>query len=170
LGNNQSFWDEFKFWIALNMVGSIISINQNTHFTVDIEFNDVTLHRPIHFKDHFGFSMAVLTEKGALFASPQSVVEGNKEESRQSALHYRAFSSWATPSDWTVYMPLGEDILHVAMGDKWALCITSENHIRVFTLSGIQSYIFSHAGGPVVCATGGEEFLMIVKHATPHPG
>ena len=144
-------------------------MNQNTHYVVDVEFNDVTLHRPIHFKDHFGFSMAVLNEDGVLFASPLAKGE-TVEENRQAVLHYRAFASWASPSDWTIYMPKGEDIVAIALGSKWAACFTSENLVRIFTMSGIQSYMYCHTGGPVVAVVGEEEFMFVVKYANPHPG
>jgi hypothetical protein len=46
------------------MFGVITSVDQGTHRSVDITFHDTLSQRPVHFKDHFGLTMAVL---GKLF-------------------------------------------------------------------------------------------------------
>lgn len=164
------FPDFVHYSLVLNLIGSIISINQNTHHTIDIEFHETNFQRPIHFKDHYGFSLGCMSNRGAALAALSRPSLDENIEPTPSVLFYKSFESWASSTDWTIYMPKGEDIQALAIGSKWIAVVTSKGYMRIFSLTGIQSYIYSLPSVPVLSISGSDECLFVVRHANPHPG
>jgi chromosome transmission fidelity protein 4 len=152
------------------MVGVIVSIDHNLHHTVDIEFHDITSHRAIHFKDHFGFSMAALGENGAVFSVPVKKDSIDGKIIAPSPVHYRPFETWGGSNEWTVYLPAEESALALAVSDKWISVATDQNYVRIFGKSGIQSYIFSIPSGSIVSMTAFEETLFLIYNSSTEQG
>jgi len=80
-----------------------VSRDDQIHRSVDIEFHDKTLHRPVHFTDHYGFSMAALGDRAAVFASHE------QKNKAPSTIFFRPFESWASNGEWTMSFFEGED-------------------------------------------------------------
>lgn len=115
-----------KRFLAFTMLGTIKATDQPTGRSIDIEFHDMSVRRPIYFKDHYHFEVASLSEKGAIFGSRrQNRKKGESEEAEElgdgvpsssssskkaAVLHYYSFDDWAGQSNWTVDFPLHEDI------------------------------------------------------------
>lgn len=91
--------------------GTIVSREEETHSSVEIEFADKASHRAVRLMDRFGFTMASLAENGAVFASPEKVdkSESKKKNSIPSTIFFRPFSTWAQNSEWLVHLPAGEE-------------------------------------------------------------
>ena len=49
--------------------------------------------------------------------------------------------SWANNSEWVAPMPDGEGIVGVAVGKSWVAAATSAHRLRLFTASGLQSFV-----------------------------
>jgi hypothetical protein len=92
-------------FMAYTNLGFITSRAEAAFNAIEIEFADVNTHRPVRFNDYSGFTMAAMGENAAAFASPG---DPSSAEDSGSALHYRAFSSWAPNADWTHNFPAGE--------------------------------------------------------------
>ncbi|KAF9996747.1 hypothetical protein BGZ65_007672, partial [Modicella reniformis] len=90
-------------YLAFNLLGLITSVNHGTHATISVEFHDKVAYRGFHFLDNFHYSMACLGMTGTLFAAVAS--DGNP-----STVFYKTYDSWATKSEWQVYLPEGEDV------------------------------------------------------------
>lgn len=156
------------------MVGVIYTIDSHSHHSVNVEFHDRSI-RPFHFTDYHNYSMACLGETGACFASEATA--GNP-----STLFYRPFDTWATKADWTMHFAESESIkgsIHplvsqyrllilrtvaVAITSKGPVAATSSQYLRLFSYSGLQTFIMS-LPGPVVTLGAQGEWLLIVYQA-----
>lgn len=152
------------------MIGVIVSIDHNLHHTVDIEFHDITSHRAIHFKDHFGFNMAALGENGAVFSVPVKKDSSDGKITAPSPVHYRPFDTWGGTSDWTAYLPAEESAKALALSENWIAVATDQNYIRLFGKSGIQTYIFSIPSASIVSMAAFDETLFLVYNSSTEPG
>ncbi|KAK9710398.1 DNA polymerase alpha accessory factor Mcl1 [Basidiobolus ranarum] len=139
-------------YLAFNMTGVIISIDQGDHATVTVEFHDKSTHRGFHFTDPYKYTHAYLGKRGALFG-----VKSHDEVA--STVFYRPFESWATKSEWTVQLPPGEDVELVTLTSKGAVVITSKHYVRLFSYSGIQTWIFSTV--PVISVAAYDQYLLL---------
>ncbi len=92
-------------FMAYTTLGFITSRAEAAFNAIEIEFADVNTHRAVRFNDYSGFTMAAMGENAAAFASPG---DASSAEDSGSALHYRAFSSWAPNADWTHNFAAGE--------------------------------------------------------------
>lgn len=116
-------------YLAFNMFGVVYTIYQGTHSVVSVEFHNQSNHRNFHFSDYMHYTMAAIGEEGAVFAvaggdsKPVDDDIEDNETAKASVLHYRPLSNWAGGSEWTVYLPPGEDVesKHLSLA-KCQLC------------------------------------------------
>lgn len=142
--------------LVWNLVGAVLSFDENTHDVVEVEFSDAT-RRSIGIKDHYGYTVGCLSETGVLLGSPRTKEHG-------SVVTFRPFSAWALNADWTQFMPEDEDIAIIALGQRFAaVATTPHNIVRIFSLSGIQTTAYG-VSGPVVTACAMGDYLAIVYH------
>ncbi|KAF9576938.1 hypothetical protein EC968_000063 [Mortierella alpina] len=146
--------DERRY-LEFNLLGLITSVNHGTHATVSVEFHDKVAHRGYHFTDNSHYSMACLGISGALFAAIS--VDDNP-----STVFFKTYDSWATKSEWQVYLPVGEEVTAIALNAESAIVTTSRGHVRVFSQSGIQTGLFSV--GSVIAAAGRDDMVLLVYH------
>ncbi|KAF9580964.1 hypothetical protein BGW38_002188 [Lunasporangiospora selenospora] len=145
-----------KRYLEFNLLGTITTVNHETHATVSVEFHDKITHRGYHFTDTSQFTMACLGNTGALFASLES-------EENPSTVFYRTYDSWATKSEWQVHLPKGEEATAIALNAESAIVTTSRGYLRVFSQSGIQTGIF--CAGSAIAAAGKEDLVMLILRA-----
>ncbi|CAJ1975495.1 unnamed protein product [Sphenostylis stenocarpa] len=146
-------------FLCYNMLGCITSVEHDGYSHIEIDFHDTgSTPRVPSMTDHFGFTMAALSEHGSVFANPC------KGEKNMSTLMYRPFSSWANNSEWSMRFE-GEEVKVVALGAAWVAAVTSFNYLRIFSESGLQKHVFS-LDGPVLTASGFIEKLAVVTHAS----
>ncbi|KAF9194749.1 hypothetical protein BGZ51_007978 [Haplosporangium sp. Z 767] len=142
-------------YLEFNLLGLITTVNQGTHATVSVEFHDKVTHRGYHFTDNSRFSMACLGTSGALFAAISI-------DDSPSTVFYKTYDSWATKSEWQVYLPEGEDVTAIALNAESAIVTTSRGYVRVFSQSGIQTGLFTI--GSVIGAAGKDDMVLFVYH------
>ncbi|GFS89434.1 WD repeat and HMG-box DNA-binding protein 1 [Nephila pilipes] len=80
--------------------------------------------------------------------------------SKLECLH---FGTWDSNKEWLIEMSEDEEIEAIALGDGFAVCITSKKFVRLFTISGIQCEVFLIPGFVVCCSARGSQ-LLIVYH------
>ncbi|KAI8374673.1 WD40-repeat-containing domain protein [Radiomyces spectabilis] len=175
-------------YLAFNLIGVIYTIFQGSHSIVNVEFHDQSQNRNFHFTDYHHYSLAAVGEKGAVFAvegheKPTSErrnrnedgdedddeeEEEEEEEEAQgvsSALYFRPLNHWANNAEWTVHMPLGEDIQNVAINRVSVIVVTTAGLVRIFSLSGVQIHLFRLAD--VVTVTAAADLAMFVYATGP---
>lgn len=147
--------------LCWNLTAAVISYDENTHDTVEIEFADAN-RRNVGVKDHFGFTMSCLSEDGVLLASP-----ARKEHA--GLISFRPFASWSTNSEWTQLLGSDESPVAISVGRRHAAVAVSGrlNLIRLFSLSGIQTDVFG-IPGPIVTLASGGDFLAVVYGVSCH--
>ena len=108
-------------YLAWNKIGTIISRQEDTFSSLEVEFADKATNRTIRLADRYGFTMAALAANGMVFASQSQKSEQKDGSSSKkgtdattpSTIFFRPFSSWAQNSEWLAQMPLGEEVLAV---------------------------------------------------------
>eukprot|EP00842_Homolaphlyctis_polyrhiza_P002193 jgi/Hompol1/2975/HPOL_003097-RA len=144
-----------KRYLAFNLVGAISSISGDVNPTIDVEFHDKSI-RPFHFADLYGFTMAALSEYGAVFACEASATT-------QSTVHFRHLDTWTAKSDWTVQLGAGESIKAIALTKTGIAVATDMQYLRLFSYGGVQTHIRS-ISGPILTMAGESTRLMVVYH------
>ncbi|CAH1756601.1 10090_t:CDS:10, partial [Entrophospora sp. SA101] len=142
-------------YLVLNNVGSINSTKNDSYSMINVEFHNKTQNRGYNLHDDFNYSMACLNFQGALFAV------GSSKDS-PSVLFFKSQNTWAIKNEWMTTFPKDEVIIGIALSSLAIIVATSKNFIRLFTLSGVQLYIF--ALDSVVCMDAYQEFALIVYH------
>ena len=138
-GRNQK-----KRILCWNLVGVVTSQDDHVHNTISIDFADSSL-RPIRIRDHYQYSMASMTSTGILLASP--IIQN-----QPSVVYFKPFQSWASNSDWTLTLPEGESATCVVLSSRFAAVATSNQLIRVLSLTGIQADVVSIPGRVITLA------------------
>lgn len=123
-------------YMCLNMIGSLMSIDQDEQQSISFESHDSNARRNWRFVDHFGYNMATIGSTGALFACPSRKGEGgnssdededeemaehgSKKKGRPSSIYFKPFEAmgaWTTSgSEWSLDLAKGEDAVCVAIG------------------------------------------------------
>ncbi|RPB26319.1 WD40 repeat-like protein [Terfezia boudieri ATCC MYA-4762] len=150
-------WRGGRKYLALNLIGFVWTVDQETHNTVTVEFYDRDLYRDFHFTDPYLYDKACLNENGALFSSP-------KTDSKPAYLFYRPHSTWSTRADWRIQMPEGEDITAISLSNSYIIALTSKSYLRVYTLFGTPLRIHRHPHSPVVTCASWRDYVMVLSN------
>ncbi|OZJ03083.1 hypothetical protein BZG36_03905 [Bifiguratus adelaidae] len=160
-------------YLAFNMLGVICTIDNKTYSSVNVEFHDRGAHRNFHFTDPYNYSMAYLGEKGCFFASnayldtkePGQNTDDTSDEDSKGIIYYKPHQQWGSQnSDWQLILRR-ESVTALAANDKGAICATSNNLVRFFSLSGIQTHLFQVAN--VINISASMDMVMIIHHLGP---
>lgn len=144
--------------LAWNLVGAVLSFDENTHDVVEVEFAEAS-RRTLGIKDHFGYTVGCLSNTGVFLGS-------HKTKEHGAVIFFRPFSSWAQNADWTQFMPENENIAVIALGERFAAVVTTPNCIvRLFSLSGLQTSVYAIAGNVVTAVAGGD--LLAIVYCEP---
>jgi hypothetical protein len=139
---NASPAERKRRFLAWNDVGLVVLRDEGGHAFVEIEFNDQSQNRNAHFTDHNGVAMAALSARATVFGSRADAVSHVA-----AAVHYRPHGGAASSGGaWTVRLPMGVDVLGVALGDSFVAAATSENALRLFSATGVQLTVLAVAG------------------------
>ncbi|KAK0550381.1 DNA polymerase alpha accessory factor Mcl1 [Tilletia horrida] len=180
---------EQRRYLAFNMLGSLMAIDQGTHQTVQFESHDTSARRNFRMVDYHRFSLGALAFHGALLGVPASTAAESAEdvESGLSSVTYRPFEhAWGgAGGEWTINLPQGESVELIALGgpappnarrddleddeaantrSAAAVVATSAGYLRFFSATGMQRYIWSY-GKPVVSMAAGVRSVLIVYRA-----
>ena len=178
-------------FMCLNMVGSLMAIDQDTHQSISFESHDATARRNWRFVDHFGYDMAAIGSTGALLACPSRAghvgAESEDEEDQDqvarrkghpSSIYFKPFEAagaWSiSGAEWSLDLPHGEEAVAVAVGGSkseageenvTAVVATSTGYLRFFSASGMQRYIWA-LGSQVVSMAAGNRFILVVHRGS----
>ena len=72
--------------------------------------------------DHYGYTMASLSETGAIFASCS-----RKNKTTNSTLFFRSFDNWASNSEWTLQLVISFSYLNFIIYFNFFKIISTNN-------------------------------------------
>lgn len=148
-------WRGDRKYLALNLIGFVWTVSQDTHNTVTVEFYDREMHRDFHFTDPFLYDKACLNDSGALFASPA-------RDGQPAVIFYRPHETWTTRSDSRISLPDGEEATCIALSDRYVVAVTNKNYVRVWTLFGTPVRMWRMKNCPAVTCAAWEDYVMTV--------
>ncbi|EPB83122.1 hypothetical protein HMPREF1544_10107 [Mucor circinelloides 1006PhL] len=169
-------------YMAYNLVGAISTIYEDGHSIINVEFHDQSEYRNFHFTDVLNFTMGAISSAGTVYAvegketvkktKPERDVldsddsDDEEEETTQinSTLYFRPNNS-GSEKDWTHHMLPGEDVVSIAINRVSVIATTSLGYVRIFSISGVQRYIFSLEN--VVSITAMTDLALIVYSNGP---
>lgn len=167
-------------YLAVSSIGTLVSIDQDTHQTVVFESYDTSTRRNFRFTDHYGYKVASMAPQGILFACPA-------ESGSPSTLFFRPFDDDpGIQAEWSVNLPTGENAEIVALGGvpnvgsradvldgptglvdesqtsaATAIVATSRGFLRFFGQSGMQRYVWA-LGQPIVTMAACAQSVLVV--------
>jgi len=150
-------------FLVYNSVGIVKSHHSEQENSLDIEFHDIATHHALHLSNSEGATMAALSSKILATATPGDDVVGGK-------LMVNYFSSGDVNKEWSIVLEEEEEIMGVAVGDKWVAVVTSKNHLRMFTAGGLQREVVMVMGPLVTMVGEGDRLLVITHGGHPLPG
>nr|XP_039249146.1 WD repeat and HMG-box DNA-binding protein 1-like [Styela clava] len=148
----------FMVW---NSVGTIRSYTDEMECAIDIEFHDKQHHYALHINNEApggGYlnTMADLSMNAIALAAEST----DDIPSKLTCIYY---SSWEGNKEWSVEMPDDEDIKALTIGESWVAVCTDARLVRMFSLAGMQRFLFS-IPGPVVSMSAHTDQLLIAYH------
>merc|ERR1712166_882919 len=154
-GSSADLTQKRRF-LAWNLIGQIVTRNEDSYHTVEIEFSDTTTGRPVYIRDHRAFNLGSMDSFGAFFASAE-------QGSNASVISYKPFREAFSNSEWSKELPTGETPLVVAVSKKWRAVATSKQMVRVFSTYGSELGMFC-LSGPIVSMNANGDQLAVVCH------
>ncbi|EEQ32510.1 DNA polymerase alpha accessory factor Mcl1 [Microsporum canis] len=147
-------WRGNRRYLALNLVGFVWTVDQDTHNTVTVEFYDRERYRDFHFTDPYLYDKACLNEKGTLFSCQPT-------SSSPATVFYRPHETWTTRADWRTELPQGEKITAIALSNSYITVCTSTDYVRIYTLFGTPYRVFRQKSRTVTCAAW-RDYIMTI--------
>ena len=148
-------WKGNRRYLCLNLTGFVWTVDQDTHYTVTVEFYDRYQHRDFHFTDPFMYDKACLNEKGTLFSCEPS-------GQHPAVLYYRPHETWTTRTEWRTQLPVGERVTSISLSDSCIVAATSAGYVRVYTLFGVPLKVYRQKSTPAVTCASFRDYVMTI--------
>ncbi|KAJ6779892.1 hypothetical protein PWT90_08664 [Aphanocladium album] len=155
-------WQGNRKYLCLNLIGFVWTIDQDSHYTVTVEFYDHEFQRDFHFTDTFHYDKACLNERGSLFSCPP-------RDDQPATLYYRPHESWTQRIDWRIELPRGEAITAMSLSDSFITVTTDANYVRVYTLFGMPYRVYRPKSTPMVTCASYRDYVMTVGNGPVGP-
>ena len=146
-------WRGNRKYLCLNLVGSVWTVDQDTHHTVTVEFYDHEFHRDFHFTDTFLYDKACLNDNGALFSCPAA-------KDTPATIFYRPHETWTARADWRTQLPKGEEVTAISLSESFVTVTTTANYVRVYTLFGIPYRVYRQKSSPTVTCASWRDYVL----------
>ena len=148
-------WRGNRKYLCLNLIGFVWTIDQDSHYTVTVEFYDHDFQRDFHFTDTYLYDKACLNEHGTLFSCPP-------KDDAPSSILYRPHETWTQRSDWRIELPKGEGVTAMSLSDSFITVVTSTGYVRVYTLFGMPFRVYRPKSSPMVTCASWRDYVMTV--------
>jgi chromosome transmission fidelity protein 4 len=146
-------WRGDRKYLCLNLIGFVWTVDQDTHYTVTVEFYDHEFYRDFHFTDTFLYDKACLNESGTLFSSKAN-------DMNPATIFYRPHETWTTRVDWRTQLPKGEDVTAISLSESFITVTTSANYVRIYTLFGIPYRVCRQKSSPTVTCASWRDYVL----------
>ncbi|XP_065193079.1 WD repeat and HMG-box DNA-binding protein 1-like [Sycon ciliatum] len=155
---------QHTYFMAYNDVGVIRCKREDSAMSMlDVEFHDTSTYHAMHISNTSDYDLAALSEEAVAFACSASGEGKNKLECRH-------FSAWDGAKEWSTVMNKKESIQNLTVGSSFVAVATSRQLLRVWTLSGVQSFMAT-LPGTVVTMAAHRDLLAVAYHhgiGAPH--
>jgi chromosome transmission fidelity protein 4 len=148
-------WRGNRKYLCLNLVGFVWTVDQDSHYTVTVEFYDRELQRDFHFTDTFLYDKACLSTTGALFACPPR--DGG---ARPAVVFYRPHETWTRRTDWRIELSRGEAVAAMSLGESFITVATTADYVRVYTLFGVPHRVYRAKSSPIVSCASWRDYVL----------
>ncbi|PKS10407.1 hypothetical protein jhhlp_002158 [Lomentospora prolificans] len=155
-------WRGNRKYLCLNLLGVVWTVDQDSHYTVTVEFYDHEFQRDFHFTDTFLYDKACLNEKGALFSNPP-------KDDLPATVFYRPHETWTQRSDWRTELPKGESVVAMSLSDSFVTVVTSANYVRIYTLFGIPYRVYRPKNTPAVTCASWKDYVLTMGNGPVGP-
>lgn len=146
-------WRGDRKYLCLNLIGFVWTVDQDTHYTVTVEFYDHEFFRDFHFTDTFLYDKACLNENGTLFSSKAN-------DTNPATIFYRPHETWTTRSDWRTQLPKGEDVTAISLSESFITVTTTANYVRIYSLFGIPYRVYRQKSSPTVTCASWRDYVL----------
>lgn len=151
----------FMVW---NSVGIVYAYNSDEERSIDVEFHDVSFHHSIHLTNMFNYTIADLSTGCLVLASNGDDESEDELERNKARLFVQLFNTWDNVKEWQVDLSINESIDAICAGQSFIASVTSLRFVRIWTLGGIQTTVFSIVGAAVNISAW-DKYLMILYHS-----
>lgn len=148
-------WRGNRKYLCLNLIGFVWTVDQDSHYTVTVEFYDHELQRDFHFTDTFHYDKACLNEHGTLFSCPP-------KDDQPAYIFYRPHECWTQRSDWRTELPKGETVTAMSLSDSFVTITTDANYVRVYTLFGMPYRVYRPKSAPMVTCASWRDYVLTI--------
>jgi chromosome transmission fidelity protein 4 len=146
-------WRGDRKYLCLNLIGFVWTVDQDTHYTVTVEFYDHEFYRDFHFTDTYLYDKACLNENGTLFSSKAN-------DTNPATIFYRPHETWTTRIDWRTQLPPGEDVTAISLSESFVTVTTTANYVRIYTLFGIPYRVYRQKSSPTVSCASWRDYVL----------
>ena len=151
----ETVWRGNRKYLCWNIIGTVWTVEHDTHRTVTVDFSDTGERHGFHFTDVDCFDKACLNENGTLFAC-------ESRDGKPSMIFYRPHETWTNRPEWRTNLPRGEEATAIALSDSQVVVTTTAGYVRIYTLFGTPIRIHRLKSSPIVtCASHGELVMTI---------
>ncbi|KAJ5080617.1 wd repeat and hmg-box DNA binding protein [Anaeramoeba ignava] len=164
--SSTPFESNTRRYLAWNMTGSIISIDEEELSILDVEFNDQTRHRSFRLNNRNNVGLATLSHYGVLFAGSSS--QNDQEDSRMDLIQYKPLNQWPTNEEWRLSLDSPESAVSIACAKKFIAVATNLNFLRLFSSTGREFFVLSIPGPILSIVSNGENLLSVVYGNETH--
>ncbi|KAG6027999.1 hypothetical protein E4U40_001249 [Claviceps sp. LM458 group G5] len=156
-------WRGNRKYLCLNLIGFVWTVDQDSHYTVTVEFYDHEFQRDFHFTDTFLYDKACLSDKGTLFSSPPKESESkNEDDDVPACIFYRPHECWTQRADWRTELPRGEAVTAMSLSDSFVTVTTSANYVRIYTLCGMPYRVYRPKSSPIVTCASFRDYVLTI--------
>ena len=168
VSGSTSGMDDIKSrYILCNLIGTIVSKENNGVKTININFSDISDKRNISFINSEEYIIGAMNEIGVLLGNhieEENLDAYETEDRRKNAsLLFKPIlnKTMNLMSDWKKDLPQDENPVLLALGSDWCCAYTSMSFLRIYSIFGSEKITLS-LSNTVIAITGYENYLAYV--------
>ena len=168
MSGSTSGMDNIKSrYILCNLIGTIISKENNGMKTITINFSDISDKKNISFVNSEDYIIGAMNEIGVLLGNrieEENLDAYENEDRRKNAtILFKPIlnKTMNLMSDWTKVLPPDENPVLLTLGGDWCCAYTSMSFLRIYSIFGSEKITLS-LSSTVIAITGFENYLAYV--------
>ena len=168
ISGSTSGMDNIKSrYILCNLIGTIISKENNGIKIITINFSDISDKKNISFVNSEDYIIGAMNEIGVLLGNrieEENLDAYENEDRRKNAtILFKPIlnKTMNLMSDWTKVLPPDENPVLLTLGGDWCCAYTSMSFLRIYSIFGSEKITLS-LSSTVIAITGYENYLAYV--------
>ena len=154
-------------YILCNLIGTVISKDNNGMKTITVNFSDISDKKNISFVNSEDYVIGAMNEIGVLLGNrieEENLDAYENEDRRKNAsILFKPIlnKTMNLMSDWTKTLPPDENPVLLTLGSDWCCAYTSMSFLRIYSIFGSEKITLS-LSSTVIALTGYENYLAYV--------